>query len=355
VTSPDTLTITANNATRVYGTANPTFTGVIHGKLRADSFIESFATPATLDSPVGSYPITPSVTGINLTNYSVTAQSGVLTVTPAGTTVTLSASSATANAAANVSLTATVLSTAAGVPTGSVQFLDGSAVLGNGVLNAQGVGTYTTSSLASGPHQITAVYAGDTNFTGSSSSQSTITIGSPGYTLLANPASLTLKAGQTGKVSLTFTPVGGFTGAVGLSCTGLPAGASCSFAPSSFTADGSIKQQVAQLTITTLGSSQGTVSMNRSSSGPLRASMFMLPGILFGGFLMWQRKKLRVRNHQLLLLLILAASLTGLVGCGMSPPTTTLGSSSVLVTATASAVGSGTSSASAAFTLTIVE
>jgi CSLREA domain-containing protein len=356
--SQGTLTITANNTTRVYGTANPTFTGAITGELPADSFTESFATQATFDSPVGSYPISPSVTGINLTNYDVTAQSGALTVTPAGSTVTLGTSSITANADANVTLTATVLSATTGVPTGSVQFLDGSTVLGNGVLSAQGVGTYTTSSLASGAHQITAVYAGDTNFARSSSSQTTVTIGSPGYTLLANPASLTLKAGQTGKVSLTFTPVGGFTGTLSLSCTGLPAGASCSFAPSNLTADGSNKQQIAQLTITTLGSNQGTVSMNRSdgsSSGPLRASMFLLPGMFFGGFLMWQRKKLCVRNGQLLLPLILVASLTGMVGCGSSPPTTTLGSSSVVVAATASAAGSGASNAGAAFILTIVE
>jgi hypothetical protein len=106
------------------------------------------------------------------------------------------------------------------------------------------------------------------------------------------------------------------------------------------TADGSNKQQIAQLTIFTLGSNQGTVSMNRrdgSSSGPLQASVFLLPGMFFGGFLMWQRKKLHVRSGQLLMLLILAVSLTGMVGCGNSPLTTTLGSSTVTVTATASA------------------
>jgi hypothetical protein len=122
--SQDALTITANNATEVYGTANPAFTGTITGEVPADSFTESFATPATLDSAVGSYPITPSVTGSNLADYTVTAQSGVLTVGPAGTTVTVSTSSTTANADATITLTATVLSTTTGVPTGSVQFLD---------------------------------------------------------------------------------------------------------------------------------------------------------------------------------------------------------------------------------------
>jgi hypothetical protein len=98
--------------------------------------------------------------------------------------------------------------------------------------------------------------------------------------------------------------------------------------------------------------------MNRrdgSSSGPLQASVFLLPGMFFGGFLMWQGKKLHVRNGQLLMLLLLVASLTGMVGCGSSPLTATLGSSTVTVTATASAVGSGESSTSLAFTLTIVE
>jgi hypothetical protein len=49
-----------------------------------------------------------------------------------------------------------------------VTFEDGSTVLGTGTLT-NGVATYTTSSLAVGSHTITAVYSGDSNYSGSTS------------------------------------------------------------------------------------------------------------------------------------------------------------------------------------------
>jgi len=53
-------------------------------------------------------------------------------------------------------------------PTGTVTFEDGSTILGTGTLSSGGT-TYTTSSLSVGQHSITAVYGGDTNNGGSTS------------------------------------------------------------------------------------------------------------------------------------------------------------------------------------------
>jgi hypothetical protein len=75
------LTLTASNASRPYNTANPTFTGTITGAVNGDTFTESFSTTATIASPAGGYPITPSATGANLGNYTVGATNGTLTVT----------------------------------------------------------------------------------------------------------------------------------------------------------------------------------------------------------------------------------------------------------------------------------
>ena len=47
------------------------------------------------------------------------------------------------------------------------------------------------------------------------------------------PASQTVAAGQSVNVVVTLTPTASFSGTVSLSCTGLPAGASCSFTPAS--------------------------------------------------------------------------------------------------------------------------
>ena len=94
---PGTLTITqasvalnvaANNATRAYGAANPAFTSTITGALNGDTFTITYATTATATSPVGTYPIVPTVSGAAAGNYTVTTRNGVLSVTPATLTVT---------------------------------------------------------------------------------------------------------------------------------------------------------------------------------------------------------------------------------------------------------------------------
>jgi hypothetical protein len=95
--TPATLTVTANDATKIQGEANPAFTvsysgfvlgdgpGVLGGTL-------SFSTPATTTSPPGSYAITSA--GLTSGNYAITFVSGTLTV--------LSYAQATANLQAQV-------------------------------------------------------------------------------------------------------------------------------------------------------------------------------------------------------------------------------------------------------------
>jgi hypothetical protein len=68
-----------------------------------------------------------------------------------------------------VTFTATVTSTA-GTPAGTVTFKDGTSTLGTGTINTTThQAKFTTSALAVGTHSITAVYAGNTNFNGSTS------------------------------------------------------------------------------------------------------------------------------------------------------------------------------------------
>lgn len=57
-----------------------------------------------------------------------------------------------------------------------------------------------------------------------------------GFSLGANPSSLTMDPGQSAKLTLTVAPQSGsFNHAVALSCSGLPASLSCSFSPSAVT------------------------------------------------------------------------------------------------------------------------
>ncbi|MDQ3997915.1 MAG: MBG domain-containing protein [Gemmatimonadota bacterium] len=85
------LTVRADDATRMYGDANPAFT------VRYDGFVlgqnESalggtlaFSTTAEPSSPVGNYAVTPS--GLTSDNYAITFADGTLTITKAALTVT---------------------------------------------------------------------------------------------------------------------------------------------------------------------------------------------------------------------------------------------------------------------------
>ena len=76
--------------------------------------------------------------------------------------LTTSANPSVGNAA--IMLTATLTSNG-GVPTGTVQFLEGATLLGAGTLNAQGmaISTLGVGALAVGTHPLTAHYSGDVN------------------------------------------------------------------------------------------------------------------------------------------------------------------------------------------------
>ena len=65
-----------------------------------------------------------------------------------------------------VTLTATVTpaATYASVPTGTIEFEDGSAKLKTVALNSSGVATYTSSTFSNATHSLTAIYSGDSTY-----------------------------------------------------------------------------------------------------------------------------------------------------------------------------------------------
>jgi hypothetical protein len=70
----------------------------------------------------------------------------------------------------------------------------------------------------------------------------------PDFSVSASPASQTVVQGASTSYSATVTPSGGFTGTVTFSASGLPVGATASFAPASVTTSGS-----STMTVTTAG------------------------------------------------------------------------------------------------------
>jgi hypothetical protein len=84
------LTVTANNKSRNYGDPNPPLDGTITGIKNGDNITATYNTTATPASPVGTYPIVPTLNDPDgkLGNYSVTITNGTLSVGAITLTVT---------------------------------------------------------------------------------------------------------------------------------------------------------------------------------------------------------------------------------------------------------------------------
>jgi hypothetical protein len=298
-----TLAIAATNTARVFGAANPTFTGTVNGGVNGDTFVETFSTAATAASMVGIYPIVPSVTGANLGDYTVTATNGTLTISQAGTATTFALSNQ------NLTLTATVAPLVSGVPTGSVSFYEGQTLVGTGIL-ANGIASYAASSFPSGNVVVSAQYSGDANFTQSASP--------PILVLSVTPGSTSLTVAQAGSVmdTLSLSPIPGYTGTVQLSCSNLPQSATCSFQPSTLVFTGTNSSASASVTIQTGVSAQAAVVPlpGREKDRPaLLAAMVWIPGLLLT--LGRNRRKI---SSRIFLLMLLCGMAAGLTACGGS-------------------------------------
>lgn len=87
MTSLPTLRITAQDTTRLYGSANPEFKSTIEGIQNNDAIVLTYES-ADIKSPVGEHLIKPIPGEFATTNYIVFTYDGVLTITPAPLTIT---------------------------------------------------------------------------------------------------------------------------------------------------------------------------------------------------------------------------------------------------------------------------
>ena len=79
------LSVSASNQSRAYGAANPELTGRVEGLQNGDNITATYATVAEINSPMGGYPITIGLLDPDgrLSNYAVTTNNGMLTVSAA--------------------------------------------------------------------------------------------------------------------------------------------------------------------------------------------------------------------------------------------------------------------------------
>ena len=235
--APLLATATARAATIAYGSFTPTLTGTLAGILSRDlaTVNVNFMAGAADLASVGTYPITTSLSGAASGNYtlSLSGTSGSLAITQAMPVVTMSAAQ-NSYAGLPLTLSAAVGPATRGSPTGRVSFVENGSVIGAGNV-ANGFATAIYLSPGIGSHSITASYGGDHNFLAATSSAAAITVSAmPDFTLaVSGSGTQTVQGGGIANYSLQVAAQPGpFSGSVSLSASGLPAGATVSFSPS---------------------------------------------------------------------------------------------------------------------------
>jgi hypothetical protein len=201
------------------------------------------------------------------------------------------------------------------VSEGSVSFETAKGSLGS-VFVHDGAATLNLTNPPAWARSVTAVYHGDTALAASDASTgvtAAATTGVPGFTVTANPSTLTLAPGQFGTVELTVTSQSGFSEQVNLSCSGLPAASSCNFNPVVVTppANGSANSA---MQITTAARS-GAGANARLGGSSTTTWALVAPGLLALAGLGALRRKHFGALRVLGLAMLLTAGTLGLTAC----------------------------------------
>jgi sugar lactone lactonase YvrE len=330
-----TATLTVNQASQTISftpPASPVTYGVspitlaASGGSSGNAVTFSVTGPATLSgntltiTGAGTVRVTASQAGS--TNYSAaTSITQTIVITQASASVNLVANANPILITNAVTFTATVIF-AAGTPTGSVQFFDGTTLLGTVVLSS-GTASYTTSSLAAATHSITAVYSGNSNSVSVTSSalaelvqDYTLSIsGSPGSS--DGSSSQTVAPGGTATYTLALGPSNGaiFPAPVTLTLSGLPPGATGSITPDLLPAGSSLTNVTLSIQLPQVTASLDKKQAANRHMPPVFWGLLLLP---FAGGMRRAGKRL---GQTISVLMLMIAALTGVAtlnGCGSS-------------------------------------
>jgi hypothetical protein len=359
-----TTTLAVAPASSAYGTAATLTATVLSGKTAVTSGTVTFTAGSvtlgtanvnaqgvastTVKPVVGMYSVVATYAGTynqttDPTGYGASTSAGAaLTVTKAATSITVTSSTASAGIGSSFTLTGTVPAGA----TGTVSFYNGTTLVGTGTVGASGTATLSVSIATAGTYNLSAVYTGDTNYSGSTSASTVqVVIVVPSFTVTASPASLTIARGAAGTTTLTITPQGGYTGSLTFACGTLPSMATCTFNPAT------VKVGAAAVS-TTLTIGTGTASASVATPRLFDTHGAIYAGAFLGLLGLARRKKL-IKSARLLVALVCFIGLGALTGCGGSnaPSTaneTPAGSYTISVT------GTGTTGTPQAISIAVV-
>jgi hypothetical protein len=206
---------------------------------------------------------------------------------------------------------------------------------------------FAVTPTTAGNGQVTATVTSSTNTNPAVSASASFT--ATNYSLSISPSGQTVVAGNVATYAVLVSPTQTFGNNVSLTCSSLPVGASCGFAPATLNFNGPSAQS-STLSLTTTERPPNTIS-SLEPRGLRYALWLMLPGaalISLGG-----KKRRRNRLLGLLMLLTLFAFIVPLPACSQAKqiPTTSgtpAGTYTLQVTAT-----SGTFTQSSGFSLTV--
>ena len=232
------------------------------------------------------------------------------------------------------------LSAATGIPTGTVQFLDGASILSTQAVSGTGSAAFSTGSLAAGSHTITANYQPTGSFGASTASLTQIisgVINGPAdFTITLASPTITIETQHHLTTTLTLASLGGFADTLAITCANLPTYVTCRPTPSSASLAANATTSVSLYldTDSVLGYARNTAPPTRSPF-PIAWAFLFAPVSLCAAFL---RRNRRPRLF-LLLLAMLPLSLA-LAGCGEiifpydPPPSAAPGTYIIPITAT---------------------
>ena len=318
--------------------------------------------------PLGANSITAVYSGNGTLDISTSSAATVTINAAATTTTTLAISPNPGFAGQSVALTGTVSPIPTAAPFGTVTFCDAGSVisvvrqrsdrvspktrhvsghanlpngisnpcgadtsLGSGSVNAQGVGTFSLTTLTVGAHNIYAVYSGVVGFAGSASDPIDELVNTA-YTVTAPQTPFTVGQGGSVTVNVTVPPLGGgsFDNLVTMSATGLPTGATATFNPPTVTpgSAGAPTVMTIQLLVVTPASVPAT-PQNRMPFLPFSAAVAVCCAFFF-----YQRASERIVRRALIFasIFLVATLLSACNGGFASKPGTIPGNYVVTVT-----------------------
>ena len=208
----------AATAPQVFHDVTVSSSGVANCNVNTPSLCNnSVPSPAGLTGGLAGFLVGPGydeATGLGSINVANLFANWASVTTPLPATATTLASSANpAVLGTRVTLTASVTSSDAARPLGTLSFLDGVSTLATKTLDASGNATYSTVSLTAGAHSITAVYEGDATQASSTSAALAQAINPQGCTFALGDAGAVLPASAGGGGIAVTAGAGCFWGA----------------------------------------------------------------------------------------------------------------------------------------------